>query len=414
MQLHFNQRNGFSLSLPASDADNGSSGLPSEFVQSSRKKRTLYFTSKQMLSLNARLQDARDECIARADALLANLWDYVGRRYSAIGIFIESLSLLDLLGSFACTVASSPVGNFVRPSFTATGATEIKNGRHPIFEDLLQSESGSSTFVANSTTMNEGNRVIILSGANSSGKTTYLKQIAILQVLACTGCFVPCESCNLRIVDSLYTRLSSTNCVDNNTSTFLREMLEASTILRTASARSLVIIDELGRATSNREGTALAWAICESLVQRGCFTVVATHLDQLSNLHKLYPAVTAAHMVTESTAFSLSFKFRVDGGPNDTAHYGIALAKYSGLPSSITHGAEQLLKAAKEAQQQSTLLALPTHVSVEHSETDRIAHRLLQSASRVDALRTAGPEKDGGAESSTLTEELATLQELAR
>ncbi|KDN46518.1 hypothetical protein RSAG8_04171, partial [Rhizoctonia solani AG-8 WAC10335] len=261
------------------------------------------------------------------------------------------IGLLDMLWSFAHT---SILHNYTRPEFTGTLA--IKSGRHPVLETVQV----AGNFVPNDTYACDGSSFQIIEGPNMSGKSTYLRQIGTLVVMAMCGCFVPAEYASFRIHDALLTRLSNDDDPERSLSTFAKEMTTSSMILSVATDSSLILIDELGRGTSPIEGVGLAHAIAEEIIKIKAFTFFTTHFHQLTYTLSKYPTVVNLHLAVEKSTradqstFRLRFRhLLMDGASDAIDHYGLELARLADLSPGVLTEARRVstkLKAQDDAQ----------------------------------------------------------------
>jgi len=258
------------------------------------------------------------------------------------------LALLDMVWSFA---HASILRNYVRPEFTGTLA--IKAGRHPILE-CLQSSAGM--VVPNDIYCCDSSRFQIVQGPNMSGKSTYLRQIGLLTVMAMCGCFVPAEFASFRVHDALLSRLSNDDDMERSLSTFANEMASSSMILSLATPRSLILIDELGRGTSPRDGVGISHAIAEELIAIMAFVFFATHFNELSATLSRHPSIVNLHLSVQRTrrnesCFGMIFKYKImDGPPQDIHHYGIELAELADLPVAVLIEGERVAKRLADLQ----------------------------------------------------------------
>ncbi|KAG8701977.1 MutS protein msh4 [Ceratobasidium sp. 395] len=354
------QENGFVFTLKKGDAPEGGK-LPAPFINVSAKKNQKWtFSHLELKKRNARLRDSLDEALILSDqivkALVEKIIEDVGVLYKAS----EAIALMDMLWAF---VHTSILHNYTRPEFTGTLA--IKAGRHPVLETI----QAAGNFVPNDTYACDGSCFQIVEGPNMSGKSTYLRQVGVLVVLAMCGCFVPAEYASFRIHDALLTRLSNDDDPERSLSTFAKEMMTSSMILSVATNNSLILIDELGRGTSPIEGVGLAHAIAEEIIK----------IRQLTQTLSKYPTVVNLHLAVEKStradqgAFRLKFRhLLVDGKANTIDHYGIQppspakplvlstllpgleLARLADLPSSVlavARGVSTKLKAQDDARQ---------------------------------------------------------------
>ena len=255
------------------------------------------------------------------------------------------LACVDVLQSLA-TVAN--MQGYVRPKFTNDGTIRLTNARHPVVEKRLP----SGRFVANSTYLQTGMtpsavmpQVQIVTGPNMAGKSTYMRQVALVVLMAQMGSFVPADEAVISPIDALYTRIGATDDLASGQSTFMVEMVEVAHILNTATANSLVLLDEVGRGTSTYDGVAIAWSVLEYLVQAvGCKTVFATHYHELTVLEGVYPQAVqnVRVVVSETQVGGVAFLHRVEAGAAQKS-YGVQVAKMAGLPAIVCQQAEQQL-----------------------------------------------------------------------
>ena len=286
------------------------------FVQAVKKGRQYMVTTSELNGLNVRLLDATSDALTLSNMVLDGCTATVRDALPALSAFSEAVSLLDMVvNAFAMTVSGSE-RKYVRPQLTLDGPVAIQNGRHPVA--CAQMHAEGRVFVANSTFLTDASSfgahaallggsawparsrvgicAVVLTGCNMSGKSTYLKQVALNAVLAHTGCYVAAEFASFRLLDRICSRLGSGDDTAANASTFLLECRDLAHILRSATSRSLCIIDELGRATSTSDGFALAFAASEHLLATGAFTICATHMERLCELGALYAGSRHCHL----------------------------------------------------------------------------------------------------------------------
>ncbi|XP_065529076.1 mutS protein homolog 4 isoform X6 [Lathamus discolor] len=275
------------------------------------------------------LEDTRIVC-----KLLNEIYEHIHCLYKLSDI----VSMLDMLLSFAhaCTLS-----DYVRPEFTDTLA--IKQGWHPILEKIAVEKP-----VPNNTYLTEGNNFVIITGPNMSGKSTYLKQIALCQIMAQIGSYVPAEYCSFRIAEQIFTRIGMDDDIETNASTFMKEMKEITYIIQNANDKSLIIIDELGRGTSAEEGIGICYAVCEYLLNLKAFTLFATHFLELCHIDALYPNVENYHFEVQHVRSSagnkekIAYTYTLSKGYTEEKNYGLKAAEVSSLPSSIVVDAKEI------------------------------------------------------------------------
>ncbi len=240
-----------------------------------------------------------------------------------------------------CSLAEvSQANNYVRPEMSNDGALSISDGRHPVIEVLREGQ-----YIPNSLQLdNKQRQLMILTGPNMGGKSTYMRQTALICVMAQAGCFVPASSARLGMVDRVFTRVGAHDDLVHGHSTFMVEMLELANILRNATTDSLVLLDEIGRGTSTFDGLALAWAVSEQLhAEKGVKTLFATHYHQLTDVAKILDRSVNCHMQAKEDGHELTLLHRVAEGPTD-ASFGIHVAKMAGVPEEVLARARKVLE----------------------------------------------------------------------
>ncbi|GAB4835004.1 MutS protein msh4 [Ancistrocladus abbreviatus] len=382
LKLPYNNRRGFYFSIPQKDVQGK---LPSKFIQVVKHGNNLHCSSLELASLNMRNQSAAGECYTRTEVCLQALSDAIRKDVSVLSLLAEVLCLLDMVvNSFANMVSTRPVDHYTRPKFTENGPLAIDGGRHPILESI------HNDFIPNSIFLSEGSNMVIVMGPNMSGKSTYLQQVCLIIILAQIGCYVPARFSTIRVVDRIFTRMGAVDNLESNSSTFMTEMRETAFIMENVSQRSLIVMDELGRATSSSDGFAIAWSCCEQLLSLKAYTIFATHMDNLSELATIYPNVKILHFDVDIQNNRLDFKFQLKDGSQRVPHYGLLLAGVAGLPRSVTETATRITSriTEKEARRMrvNELQYYPIHMVY------RVAQRLIclkYSNHDEDAIREA-------------------------
>ncbi|KAI0483324.1 muts domain V-domain-containing protein [Xylariaceae sp. FL0804] len=288
-----------------------------------------------LMQLNNRINDSYNEAVMLSDKVIQELLDAIREHIPSLFRICESLALLDMIASFAQSVT---MRDYVRPEMTDTLA--LKGARHPICERVKP-----ESFVPNDVFASEQHRFQVLTGCNMSGKSTYMRMIALLQVMAQIGCFVPAQYAAFPVIQQLFVRVSTDDSIEANMSTFSIEMREMAFILRNINGKSLAIVDELGRATSTRDGLAIALAISEALIQSNSLVWFATHFQELTKILANRPGVLNLHLATEITnqaddRAKMTMLYKITSGPNSHTNYGLYLARAIGLPEQFLATAE--------------------------------------------------------------------------
>ncbi|KAH7910010.1 muts domain V-domain-containing protein [Hygrophoropsis aurantiaca] len=352
------QESGFVLALKKDELEGE---LPKGFLHVSMQKGRWLFSALELKKLNARMKDALDETLILSDKVIQDLISEILAHSGALYTASEAVALVDLLWSFAHTAI---MHNYVRPEFTGTLA--MKAARHPILETV----QSAGTTVPNDVYCCDSSYFQIIQGPNMSGKSTYLRQIGLLTIMAMCGSFVPAEYASFRIHDAILSRLSNDDDIEKSLSTFANEMASSAMILGLATSKSLVLIDELGRGTSPIEGVGISHAIAEELIKHKCFVFFATHFQELVASLSRQPAVVNLHLAVQRTrqttsSFGMMFQYKiVDGASEDTDHYGLELARLADFPRDVTDEGRRVaialanLDAQRNEESRTTLLAI--------------------------------------------------------
>ncbi|XP_039587323.1 mutS protein homolog 4 isoform X5 [Passer montanus] len=379
MKTSFSSARGFFIQMNADCSTLPNGQLPSEFTKITKMKNTYSFTSADLIKMNERCQESLREIYHMTYLIVCKLLNEIYEHIHCLYKLSDIVSMLDMLLSFAhaCTLS-----DYVRPEFTDTLA--IKQGWHPILEKIAVEKP-----VSNNTYLTEGNNFVIITGPNMSGKSTYLKQIALCQIMAQIGSYVPAEYCSFRIAEQIFTRIGMDDDIETNASTFMKEMKEITYIIQNANDKSLIIIDELGRGTSAEEGIGICYAACEYLLNLKAFTLFATHFLELCHIDALYPNVENYHFEVQHVRSSagnkekIAYTYTLSKGYTEEKNYGLKAAEMSSLPSSIIldakeitcHIAKQILHRQKS-----------TPEMMKQRAAYQLAMRLVQTArnSRLD------------------------------
>ncbi|KAJ3245620.1 MutS protein msh4 [Chytriomyces hyalinus] len=377
IKTNYSKSQGFTLKLNLADLDQGPGSMPSEFINVVKTKKQATFTTLALLGFNGRINESLTEVYLMSDKIIAELVVDVSRFAGLLYNISESVALLDMLASFAHVADTS---DFVRPEFTETLA--VKAGRHPI-RDNFASNSGDK-FVPNDVYCCDGANMQIISGPNMSGKTTYLKMIVLLNIVAQMGSFIPAEYASFRLQAQVFSRIGCDSVVEASVSSFMSEMRESAYILQNVCDRSLVIIDELGRGTSHTDGIAMSIAISEKLAETKAFTFIVTHFIELGvNLASTYANVVKLHLHVECLErdenVNIHFKYQVQDGTSNVSNYGLTIAKLAHFPQSTIDDALQVANALDCAANKKREEALTDQERIRKQAAIRVYYKLVQA-----------------------------------
>lgn len=319
--------------------------VPERYVRKQTLAGAERYVTAELKDLENRILTARDSVAQREYELFCGLREGLRAEVGRIQKLSGALAGLDVLASFAATAAGH---GYVRPRIDDTRGLEIVEGRHPVVERLLRGDP----FVPNGCVLEGGGESLaIITGPNMAGKSTYIRMVAVLVLMAQAGSFVPCESMRLGVVDRVFARVGASDDLAHGESTFLVEMNEASHILRHATDRSLVVLDEVGRGTSTIDGLSIAWAISEYLqAVIGARSLFATHYHELVTLADRYEGIKNLSMAVQEHEDTVVFLRRVVPGGTDRS-YGIHVAQMAGLPEPVIRRAREKLEELRQAEE---------------------------------------------------------------
>ncbi|XP_021013742.2 mutS protein homolog 4 isoform X1 [Mus caroli] len=385
LRTSFSSSRGFFIQMATDCAALSSDQLPSEFIKISKVKNSYSFTSADLIKMNERCQESLREIYHMTYMIVCKLLSEIYEHIHCLYKLSDTVSMLDMLLSFAhaCTLS-----DYVRPEFTDTLA--IKQGWHPILEKISAEKP-----VANNTYITEGSNVLIITGPNMSGKSTYLKQIALCQIMAQIGSYVPAEYASFRIAAQIFTRISTDDDIETNSSTFMKEMKEIAYILHNANDKSLILIDELGRGTNTEEGIGISYAVCEHLLSIKAFTLFTTHFLELCHIDALYLNVENMHFEvqhvknTSRNKDAILYTYKLSRGLTEEKNYGLKAAEASSLPPSIVLDAREITTQITRQilQNQRSSPEMDRQRAVYHLAT-RLVQAARNSQLEPDRLRT--------------------------
>jgi DNA mismatch repair protein MutS len=324
--------------------------VPADYERKQTLVNAERFTTPELKEYESKILDAQEKIVEIERRLFGELRSAIAGEAKRIRQTALGIAEVDVLSGLAHVAA---LQNYCRPKFDDTGDLEIIEGRHPVIEQ--QEIGGGDRFVPNDLFLNSTTHtVLMLTGPNMGGKSTYLRQAALTVILAQMGSFVPARSARLGVVDRVFTRIGASDNVARGRSTFMVEMTETAAILHTATARSLILLDEVGRGTSTYDGLAIAWAAVEYIHARTrAKTLFATHYFELTELADQLSGVKNYHVSVKETGGGIVFLRKVEPGAADRS-YGIEVAKLAGLPNEVIDRAREVLAEHEAAERQLT------------------------------------------------------------
>ena len=337
LRVQFNKVHGFYIEVTSSQLGK----VPGDYRRRQTLKNAERFITPELKAFEDKALSASERALAREkwlyDQVLAQLQPHV----PALARLAEALATLDVL---CCLAERSLTLNWCAPQFVAEPCIEIEAGRHPVVEARL-AETSSGAFIATSTRLNANTRMQVITGPNMGGKSTYMRQVALIVLLASNGSHVPAASCRLGPIDAIHTRIGAADDLANAQSTFMLEMLEAAQILHAATPHSLVLMDEIGRGTSTFDGLALAGSIATQLHDKTrAFTLFATHYFELTELPAKARHAVNMHVSAAESGSDIVFLHEIAPGPASRS-YGIQVAKLAGMPAAVLNHARHALEA---------------------------------------------------------------------
>ena len=347
------------------------------------------FTTTELAELEQKIIQAGDRALALELKLFADLVDEVVRRKEPISLAAEALALIDA-GAALAQLARDEA--WVRPLVDTGNAFRISGGRHPVVEAALKRQQ-FGPFIANDCDLSRDQRLWLVTGPNMAGKSTYLRQNALIAILAQIGSFVPAKAAEIGVVDRLFSRVGAADDLARGRSTFMVEMVETAAILNQAGPRALVILDEIGRGTATFDGLSIAWACLEHLHEiNGCRALFATHYHELTSLAASLPALRPYTMKVMEWQNEVKFLHEIAPGAADRS-YGIHVAKLAGLPAAAIQRAEQVLATLEKGEQAGVLTRLADDLPLFSAAIAPASSGLSEPSAVELALREINPDE---------------------
>lgn len=320
----------------------GTSKIPENYVRKQTLANAERYITQELRDFETKILGAQEKIVTLEYNIFCQVRDKIKLRLQDIQDTAKRLAIIDVIQSFA---EIATVNNFVRPNLNFDGKIQIKDGRHPLVEKLLRNE----LFVPNDTNLNPNRcSLMIITGPNMAGKSTYMRQVALITLMTQAGSFVPATAANISPVDRIFTRIGAGDDIVSGQSTFMVEMNEVAQILKFATNKSLIILDEVGRGTSTFDGMSIARAVVEYIDKKICAkTLFATHYHELTDLEEISTKIENFSVAVKERGNEVIFLRRIKKGGADKS-YGIQVAKLAGLPKSVMKRAEEILEALEK------------------------------------------------------------------
>lgn len=340
LKVRYNQVFGYYIEITKANL----ARVPADYIRKQTLVNAERFMTAELKELEERVTGADAKLLAREQEIFVQLRARLANEAHRLDVMAAALSLIDVVAALAETAA---LHRYTKPTVTDGGAITIQEGRHPVVEGLC-TDSG---FVPNDTILDlETNRLLIITGPNMAGKSTYLRQVALIVLMAQVGSFVPAAEAHIGLADRIFTRVGASDNLAGGQSTFMVEMVETANILHNATQRSLILLDEIGRGTSTYDGLSIAWAIAEHIHDRarlGARTLFATHYHEMTQLEQQRTGIKNYRVAVQERGGDVVFLRKIVAGKADRS-YGIHVAKLAGLPAEVISRAQAVLSQLEQ------------------------------------------------------------------
>lgn len=372
--------------------------VPEGYIRKQTLANAERYITEELKNAENAILGAKDKALSLEADIFAEVRDFLATKLEMVQKTASSVASVDVLCAFADTALKN---QYVKPDISLDGAVDIKGGRHPVVELMLDGEM----FVPNDVYIdNKSNRMSVITGPNMSGKSTYMRQTALIVLMAQIGSFVPADSAKISVVDKIFTRVGASDDLTAGQSTFMVEMSEVADILKNATHDSLVILDEVGRGTSTFDGVSIAKAVAEHICSSkklGCKTLFATHYHELIGLENELEGVKNYSIAVNKHGGTIRFLRKIVRGGVDES-YGVDVAKLAGLPSKVISRAREILEEMENSHKNSLLAA-------EQAETAQISFGAINRESALEMLEKTNIDELTDAECRDLLKDMADL-----
>ncbi len=378
LKVGFNKVFGYFIEVTKSNL----SMVPERFIRKQTLTNAERYITEELKNLENQILGAEEKVINLEYKAFTDIRDKIEAQIQRIQKTSAIVATLDVITSFA-TVAEDM--NYVKPEVSNDGIIDIKDGRHPVIEKMSQ----AGEFVPNDTYLDKTtNRLAIITGPNMAGKSTYMRQVALITLMAQIGSYVPASAAKIGVVDKIFTRVGASDDLSMGQSTFMVEMMEVATILKEATSNSLVILDEIGRGTSTYDGLSIAWAVAEHIADKslcGAKTLFATHYHELTELEEKIEGVKNYSIAVREKGEDIVFLRKIVKGGTDES-YGVHVARLAGVPTNVTKKANEILRSLERRNILNNKVVEKESKKVVAGQVDMFNFKLAEVASEFDKI----------------------------
>ena len=376
LKVEYNSVHGFYIEMSRSQAESA----PAEYRRRQTLKNVERFITPELKAFEDKVLSANDRALAREKMLYAAVLEQLLPFIATLQTNAGAVASLDVLCCFAERALTL---NYVVPQFTTEAGIQISNGRHPVVEQISVAASGQP-FIANDVLLNPYRQLLLITGPNMGGKSTFMRQTALIVLLAHCGCYVPATSAKIGEIDRIMTRIGASDDLAGGRSTFMVEMTETANILHNATDKSLVLLDEIGRGTSTFDGLSLAWAVAKQLLERNkAYTLFATHYFELTRIVDEFKYAANVHLDAVEHGNNIVFMHKVEEGAANQS-YGLQVAQLAGIPKSVVAAAKRKL-VQLENNQVANNTAQPDMFMVSETVLDMPIHPVISELEAIQA-----------------------------
>ncbi len=378
LKVGFNKVFGYFIEVTKSNLEQ----VPDRYIRKQTLTNAERYITEELKNLENQILGAEEKVISLEYNEFTKIREEISKNIRRLQKTSEVISTLDVITSFSQVAEDM---NYCMPEVNNTGVIDIKDGRHPVIEKIL----GVGSFVENDTYLDKNdNRLSIITGPNMAGKSTYMRQVALITLMAQIGSFVPAQSAKIGVVDKIFTRVGASDDLSMGQSTFMVEMMEVATILKEATQNSLVILDEIGRGTSTYDGLSIAWAVAEFIADKekcGAKTLFATHYHELIELEEKIEGVKNYSIAVKEKGEDIIFLRKIIRGGTDES-YGIHVAKLAGVPKIVTQRANKILCSLERKNILNGKVKEKTDKKQVEGQFDMFNYKLAEIAHEIDKI----------------------------